>query len=439
VEYIFSVKARCRALLAVREYGQCKGVSMTRPEQQIASTIRSAFFFLLLISAAQAQQFQVIHDFMNRGDGGDPYSGLTPFHGKFFGTTSGTVFSLESEGSSWILNTLFNLPGYPYSGGSWIMAKVVVGPDGALYGTTYEGGVLDGCAHDNGCGVVFKLQPPATFCHAVQCFWKQTVLHTFTGGADGGNPISEVVFDRAGNLYGTTPYGGNTACPYGCGVVYKMMPSAGGWTQIVIYNFTGGSNGAHPSSGLIFDQAGNLYGAADEGTGQAGIIYELTPSNGGWTETVLHNFQPATDGAGPQYSLVADASGNMYGVTYGGGPASGGTVYEWSPSGGGTFSVLYSFGLAYGEPSSPSGTPVFDGAGNLYGTTSHGGTGFLNFGTVYKLSPSSQGWKETDLHTFIGNDGIFPFCSVVLDQQGRLYGTASMGGGCCGTVWQLTP
>ena len=412
---------------------------MTRLEQQIASTIRSACFFLLLLSAAaaHAQQFQVIHDFMNHGDGGNPYSGLTPFHGKFFGTTAGTVFSLELEGSSWILNTLFNLPGYPYNGGSWIMAKVVVGPDGALYGTTYEGGVLHGCVNGNGCGVVFKLQPPATFCHGIQCFWKQTVLHTFTGGADGGNPISEVVFDRAGNLYGTTPYGGNTTCTLGCGVVYKMTPSGGGWTQTVIYNFTGGNDGAYPSSGLIFDQAGNLYGVADGRT--VGVIYELTPSDGAWTETVLHNFQPATDGAGPQYSLVADASGNMYGVTYDSGPASGGTLYEWSPSGGGTFSVLYSFGLAYGEPSSPSGTPVFDGAGNLYGTTSHGGSRFLDFGTVYKLSPSSQGWIETDLHTFTGNDGIFPFCSVVLDQQDRLYGTASMGGGCCGTVWQLTP
>jgi uncharacterized repeat protein (TIGR03803 family) len=266
------------------------------------------------------------------------------------------------------------------------------------------------------------------------------VLHTFTGGADGGNPVSEVVFDRAGNLYGTAPYGGSSACTFGCGVVYKMTPSRGGWTQTVIYNFTGGSDGAYPEGGLIFDQAGNLYGTAAGGTGQAGIIFKLTPSSDGWTETVLHNFQLATDGGGLQYSLTADASGNMYGVTYGGGSGNGGTVFECSPSGGGTFTVLYSFGPSGGEPSEPSGTPVLDSAGNLYGATSHGGSYFNHYGTVWELSPSSHGWIETDLHTFIGSDGygIFPFCSLVLDSQGRLYGTTSMGGPCCGTVWQLT-
>ena len=264
------------------------------------------------------------------------------------------------------------------------------------------------------------------------------MLHTFTGGADGGNPVSEVVFDRAGNLYGTAPVGGSSNCPSGCGVVYEMSPSPGGWTQTVIYNFTGGDDGFGPSGGLIFDQAGNLYGLASGGPGGVGMIYKLTPSNGGWTKTILHNFQAATDGAGPEYTLTADASGNLYGIAAGGGPQGGGTVYEYSASG--AFTVLHAFGISYGEPDTPSGTPTFDNAGNLYGTTAHGGYLFNDFGSVYELSPSGSGWTETDLYVFTeGINGLFPFCSVVLDAQGNLYGTASMGGAGNGTIWRITP
>ncbi len=413
---------------------------MTR-SQKIASTFSIILFFILLLSAsvAQAQQFQVVHTFMNLGDGGNPYTGLTPYHGKFLGTTYSTVFSLQSESGSWVLTPIFDFPGPPYSGGIWPYGKVVVGPDGALYGTTYLGGLQGGC-ESNGCGVVYRLQPPVSFCRSVQCFWTETVLHTFTGGVDGANPYSEVTFDQAGNMYGAAPGGGNTACPSGCGVVYKMTPSAGGWTQSIIYNFTGGDDGYYPSGGLIFDSAGNLYGVASGGTGQAGIIYKLTPSNGGWTKTILHNFQEATDGGGPTYTLTADASGNLYGITFGSGPQGGGTVYEYSPSGGGTFTLLYAFGMSYGEPDTPSGTPILDSAGDLYGTTAHSGRLFTDYGNVYKLSHSNNGWTETDLYIFNGrSDGYFPYCSLVFDQQGNLYGTASMGGASFGTVWQITP
>jgi uncharacterized repeat protein (TIGR03803 family) len=413
---------------------------MTR-SQKIASTFSSALFCLLLLSAAvaHAQQFEVIHTFMYSGDGAYPYTGLTLYHGKFFGTTYSAIFSLQSENGSWVLNPIFDFPGSPYSGGISPYGKVVVGPDGALYGTTYDGGLQDGCA-GNGCGVVYRLQPPSTFCRSVQCFWTETVLHTFTGGADGAQPYSEVTFDQAGNMYGTASSGGSLNCNSGCGVVYKMTPSAGGWTQSIIYNFTGGDAGQYPSGGLIFDHLGNLYGAAGGGGTGSGIIYKLTPSNGGWTETVLHNFQGATDGGGPTYTLTADASGNLYGVTYGGGPQGGGTAYEYSPSNGGTFTVLHAFGISYGEPATPSGTPIFDSAGNLYGTTAYGGYLFTDFGSVYKLSPSGGGWTETDLYVFEGGrDGMFPFCSPVFDAQGNLYGTASQGGIGDGTVWRITP
>ncbi len=411
---------------------------MTR-SQKIAFTITVFCLLLLSTSMASAQQFQVIHTFMGHGDGGEPETGLTPYHGKFLGTSYSNVFSLQSQNGSWVLTPIFNFPLGPFTDGIWPFGKIVVGPDGALYGTTYEGGIPETCPDNNGCGVVYRLQPPTSFCRSVQCFWTETVLHTFTGGADGGNPVSEVVFDRAGNLYGTTPIGGSSNCPSGCGVVYKMTPSAGGWTQTVIYNFTGGSDGQYPRGGLIFDQAGNLYGAAGSAE-SSGIIYKLTPSNGSWTETVLHSFQDATDGAAPEYSLTTDASGNFYGVTVAGGPQGGGTVYEYSPSGGGSFTVLHAFGLSYGEPDAPSGTPIFDNAGNLYGTTAHGGYLFNDYGSVYKLSPSGNGWTETDLYVFTeGVDGLFPFGSLAFDAQGNLYGTASMGGVGNGTIWRITP
>ena len=169
------------------------------------------------------------------------------------------------------------------------------------------------------------------------------------------------------------------------------------------------------------------------------MIYKLTPSNGGWTKTILHNFQGTTDGAGPEYTLTADASGNLcVAIAAGGGPQGGGTVYEYSASG--AFTVLHAFGISYGEPDTPSGTPTFDNAGNLYGTTAHGGYLFNDFGSVYELSPSGSGWTETDLYVFTeGINGLFPFCSVVLDAQGNLYGTASMGGAGNGTIWRITP
>ena len=422
---------------------------MPHPQQPTGFSIcrytRVPLLFIVLLAAvvAQAQVFEVLHTFTGEGDGANPYAGLTLFQGKYYGTTSGSVFNLKNTGSGFELNPLFNFNN-PRNDGSDPFSNVTVGPDGALYGTTAYGGGGNCSVGAGGCGLVFKLQPGASACRSVLCYWTETVLYRFTGTADGANPYSEVVFDSAGNLYGTAAYGGGGSCNggLGCGVVYKLTPSSGGWTESVIYSFTGGNDGAEPVGGLIFDQAGNLYGTGFAGgTGQGGVIFKLTLSNGGWTETAVHGFQAATDGSRPQSTLIADSSGNLYGVATLGGVNSGGTAFEWSPSGGGTYSVLYSFPFNSG----PVGSPIFEVDGNLYGTTANGGANQI--GTIFQLHPTTDGWTETDIHTFGGlGDGANPYGNMAMDQNGRLYGTALNGGGnlqiCangCGTIWEITP
>jgi uncharacterized repeat protein (TIGR03803 family) len=411
------------------------------------ATAAFLFFVLLTAVAAQAQIFEVLHTFSGRGDGENPYAGLTLSQGKYYGTTSGlfaygSVFKLKNTGSGFELSPMFNFNN-PDNDGSDLYSKVTVGPDGALYGTAAEGGGGT-CDEGGGCGLVYKLQPPASACRAVMCLWTETVLYRFARTDDGATPYSEVIFDSAGNLYGTTAFGGGGSCDggLGCGVVYELTPSNGGWTETVLYTFTGGNDGAEPIGGLIFDQAGNLYGTAESGgSGQVGVIFELSPSNGGWAQKVVYNFQLATDGANPDATLMADHSGNLYGVTADGGPNSGGTAFEWSPSGGGTFTVLYSFPVN----SEPTGGLVMDVAGNLYGNTALGGANHI--GSIFKLHPNGSGWTETDIHTFGGlGDGANPYGGVTMDSEGRLYGTALNGGAnlqiCangCGTVWEITP
>ena len=408
----------------------------------VTITTGSTILLLLLISAAgaQAQVFQALHIFSGE-DGANPEAGVTLSGQKLYGTTSGSAFRLVLNGSGWVLNPLYNFD--QFKNGEIVYSKVVFGPDGSLYGTTAGGGLdIGGCAYGDGCGVVYKLQPPASVCRTFDCLWTETVLYRFSGGADGGVPFTEVVFDTAGNLYGTTAYGGNTSCDYGCGVVYKLTPSNGGWTESVIYSFTGGDDGAEPVGGLIFDQAGNLYGTGFAGgSGLGGVIFELTPSNGKWTETTLHGFQAGTDGSRPQSTLIFDSAGNLYGVASLGGPKNGGTAFEWSPSNGGTYTVLFSFA----SESNPTGTLAFDPARNLYGTTANGGANQI--GTVFRLHPSNGSWTETDLYTFQGlGDGANPYSGVTMDQEGHLFGTALNGGGflqiCangCGSVWVVTP
>ena len=330
---------------------------------------------------------------------------------------------------SWAATTYTSI--YSFSGpdGRDPATNLIFDSAGNLYGVTAAGGEFD-------LGTVFKLS-------LVNGFWTVTFIYSFSG-PDGQDPHGGLVFDNAGNLYGTTVAGGTGGfcAGDGCGTVFKLTPNGGSWTESVIYNFTDGDDGFGPGSGLVFDSAGNLFGTTpDGGKFQAGTVFELQPTNGGWNEQIIHDFTGGSDGAvGSLGRLVFDAAGNLYGVTELGGDSGNGTVYEMSPSQGSwTFKTLYTF---QGMPNagSPYGGVIFDAKGNLYGTTYFGGT--LGMGSVYELSPTGAGtWQERVLYSFQGGtDGSFPLSTLVFGAKGNLFGTTTTGGraSCdCGTVFKL--
>jgi uncharacterized repeat protein (TIGR03803 family) len=308
------------------------------------------------------------------------------------------------------------------------VAGVIMDSAGNLYGTTFSGGVY-------GQGTVFELAP------AADGQWKEKLLHTFKGGAkDGGSPTGGLIFDSAGNLYGTTQVGGEGSG----GTVFELSPVSGGqWTETILHNFTynHGADGIYPYASLIFDAAGNLYGTTLNGGGGfctnsdgyrdgCGTVFELSPSTGGgWTETILHEFGRAKDGANPSGSLIFDASENLYGTTFHGGISGGGTVFELSPSGGSWVeTVLYNFNSSSSDGNEPAAGLVFDAAGNLFGTTSTGGSEQAG-GTVFELtSTPGRGWNESILTSFGDGEGDRPSSSLIFDAAGNLYGTTYSGG-----------
>jgi uncharacterized repeat protein (TIGR03803 family) len=383
--------------------------------------------------ALPASAFTGLHTFTNGQDGGMPRAGLTMDRGgSLYGTafaggshSSGTVFKLTHKGSGWTFSPLYEFEGGP--DGAFPQGPVTIGPDGSLYGTTYEGGVMNN-------GTVYRLRPPATSCRSALCFWTETQLYAFDGDPDGADPAyGGVVFDSAGNLYGTTLGGGKR----NVGTVYELTPSGPPWTENILYSFQASPDGCDPYAGLTFDQSGNLYGTTFQcGAYSAGTVYQLTPSGFSWTEGILVAFQGQSDndGASPVGGLVFDRLGNAYGTTSHGG-IGGGTVYELTPSNGGwTYTQIYEFA---GVHLGPYGGLVIDGTGNLYGTTNTGG---LGYGTVFELSPSNGNWVYTDLYDFTdGSDGANPIGSLVLDSAGKLYGTASGGGNGYGTIFEVTP
>jgi uncharacterized repeat protein (TIGR03803 family) len=269
---------------------------------------------------------------------------------------------------------------------------------------------------------------------------KEKVIHAFRGGADGSGPSPNLLADSAGNLYGTTAEGGDQQA----GTVFELSPRAsGGWTEHILYSFQGGTDGSTPSSGLIADSAGNLYGETSQGGSQSlGTVYELSPSNSGWTETVLYSFVDASTGVSPAGGLAFDSKGNLYGTTSQGGvPLGLGTVFQLTlnQNGNWTERVILGFGRDR-DGGLPFAGLVLDAQGNMFGTTLAG----YGAGTVYELTPQQNGkWKTTVLHRFTGGkDGANPSGNLILDAAGDFYGTAQSGGaGCdfgCGTVFKLT-
>ena len=230
-------------------------------------------------------------------------------------------------------------------------------------------------------------------------------------------------------------------------MVFKLTPSGGAWTESVLYAFSGnGKDAFSPGNGVNFDSAGNLDGTTVEGGGyEWGTVFQLTPSQYGWNESLLYQFNSAGDsGANPSGNMLLDRAGNLYGTTSYDGTYGCGTAYELMPTGGSwILSVLYSFSGGTGA-CGPIGGLITDGAGNLYGTTA--GTGAYQKGVVFKLTPAGGGWTYTTLHDFTGDsDGSEPWSTLVLDSKGNVYGTANIGAGqgCngvgCGVVFEITP
>jgi uncharacterized repeat protein (TIGR03803 family) len=397
---------------------------------------------LIPIPSAEAQTFQVIYSFTGHASSQHPIAGVTvDRRGNLFGTTawgggsnngSGTVYELRRTQSGFLYNKLHDFGNG--TDGSFPWAGVTIGPNGSLYGTTYDGGTT-------GNGIVYNLQPPASFCHSTSCPWNETILYNFTRGSDGGDAQAGVTFDRSGNLYGANVNGGSG----NVGVVFEMTSSNGGWTYQVIYPFTNGHDGGNPSSLLQLDTAGNLYGTAAVGGLPGcggfgcGTVYKLSPSGSGWTEQTLYSFHDGTDGAEPQGGVIMDGAGNLYGSTCCG-DGTGGTLFELSPaSGNWNFSLLYSYN---GGGLGPEGNLVRDTAGNLYGASVF--NGLYNQGVVFKLTPRNGGWIYTSIHDFTGGaDGGWPEGGLAMDSNGNIYGTTYQGGlsscGGCGVVYEITP
>jgi uncharacterized repeat protein (TIGR03803 family) len=403
-----------------------------------------------------------------------PQSGKTGYYptgdlyrdkfGSLYGTTyvggaydQGTVFRLSPPGpeqTNWNYSVLYHFQGGNDGGSPF--GGVVMDANGTLYGTAYSGGV-------NREGVVFKLTPPGPG-HPT---WTETVLHNFSYDwvykiHDGANPVSRLIMDASGALYGTTIGGGATnQFGYGYGTVFKLTPldpEKNNWTETVLYYFAGGADGQSPSSGLTIDSTGALYGNTHYGgTGTCqddlgyvvgcGTVFKLTPldpEKNNWTKTTLYSFSGSPDGGLPAGTLHLDATGAIYGTTYGGGTSGGGTVFKITPPGAAqtswTESVLYSF--AGPDGAGPQGGLIADDSGRLYGTASGGGN--YGFGVVFRLSPhptmGQTAWSEEVLHYFNVTSGDNPFYGLVADPQGNLFGTANYGGTeKVGTIFEVTP
>ena len=327
-----------------------------------------------------------------------------------------------------VLHTFESSP----DGASPYLGSLVKDAEGNLYGTAQMGGDFNcqtGAPEWPGCGVVFKLDSNGT----------ETVLYTFTGGTDGALPGGGLLRDAAGNLYGSTQFGGDLNCPElkgtGCGTVFRLDKAG---KKTVLYSFAGGADGDQPISTLIRDAAGNFYGTT------TGTVFKLD-TNG--KETVLYSFKGAEDGGGPTSVLVRDAAGNLYGTAQSGGKPNCpggvgcGVVFKLDKDGNET--VLYSF-TGGADGGQPTAGLVRDAAGNLYGTTFLGGdpscpqSSPFGCGTVFKVDNAGN---ETTLYRFAGyTGGANPMGSLIRSAAGYIWGTASGGGTFGGgAVFRLAP
>ena len=394
------------------------------------SVLRSAAFIALVLAtstATQAQTFTTLYTFTGGNDGGSPQAGLImDIAGNLYGTTGygggisgcsfacGTAFMLDPFGNEKVQHAFTG-----GTDGARPFGDLIMDAAGNLYGTTLQGGAF-------GLGVVFKLDP----------LGNEMVLHSFAGSPDGAIPFAGLVMDAAGNLYGTTSVGGASSSVLhgvpGLGTVFKIDPAG---NETVLYSFSG-PDGDYPTGSLIMDAAGNLYGTTSGG-GACGLIFKLDSSG---NETVLYYFTCGADGSVPESALIMDAAGNLYGTAFRGGASGFGTVFKLDTSR--NLKVLHTFSGG-SDGASPAAALIMDAAGNLYGTTSDNDNSMTGVvvGTVFKLDHTTR--NETILHTFIGSDGGSPRGDLFLDAAGNLYGTSSGGGSVggapgSGTVFKLS-
>jgi hypothetical protein len=382
------------------------------------------------------------------------------------GGACGTVFQLTpptQKGGSWTETLIYQFQGEVSKDASVPTGGLIFDAVGNLYGVTGYGGTGD-CVLigvKGGCGTVYELSPPAQQGGA----WTETILYSFQGGNDGYVPWGDLVFDKSGNLYGSTIFGGGkgTTCdPFYqyCGTVFKLSPpkkQGGAWTEKVLHSFAGGSDGANPNGGLVLDGKGEVYGTSNSGGNQGcryqsevgcGTAFRLTPpgkKGGAWTERQLYVFSGGSDGGQPNGGLVFDAKGSLYGTALGGSPSGGGVAFRLTTSKGGRWSETVLYWFSNSGPGAPLAGLTFGSAGDLYGTTGPGSEA----GTVFRLKPPSRkggAWTLGILHDFTGSpDGAIPAAGLIFDKHGDLYGTTRAGGtgttcpGYCGTAFEATP
>jgi uncharacterized repeat protein (TIGR03803 family) len=392
-------------------------------------------------AVAADAKLTTIYSFQAGADGSFPRGGvITDGRGNFFGTTSsggtghsGVVYRLsKADGGGWAQSTLYTFTGGADGGNSH--AGLLMDGKGNLYGTTYSGG-------STGNGVVFKLSPPKKG----QTAWKHQVLWSFAGDGDGAQPTCTLTMDAAGNLYGTTQWGGSGVV----GTVFKLSPPADGakkWTKTTLYDFTGNQDGGQPSGRMLIGKDGNLYGTtAGYGEFNYGTVFKLTAAGGNdWQFSVLHAFEGGSDGEVPRDGLIQGPDGKLFGVTAGFSDSFG-NVFALNTDGS-NYQVLWEVpGLAGFEHNGPWQSLSMDDGGNLYGATYANGQ--TDAGQIFQLSPPAQGqtaWTPKVLHAFQmgGAHGVYPYTTVLVSKgklYGTTYGTAGQHGFWPGTVWQIKP
>ena len=432
---------------------------MTRP--------LASFLFLLTLTASAIGGESVLYRFSGQADGNGPTAGLVKDRaGNLYGTTSsggvgqcfgfgcGTAFQLVPQpDGAYIKNILHTFPGNRSDGG-YPVGTLAIDAAGNLYGVTEQGGsgpcnTILGA----GCGVVYRLSP------GVNNTFSYTILYNFGVGFasdDGNYPNAGVVLDSAGNLYGTTQFGGDFFCD--CGIVYQLQPNAQPpWTEHILYTFIGisqgGSDVSFPASSVALDRNGNIFGSTSGGGDVncnlgCGGVYELIPNGDGtYQEVVLDIFHGGRDGAQPEGGVIVDGKGDIFGSTEFGG---GGTGCNNGDSGCGTIFVLRNTPTGFQRKTifrfngsngyAPSADLIFGPNHSLLGTVQAGGAD--NFGLVFRLTSSPTGWRQAILYEFTGGqDGAGPLSALLPDGKGGFYGTTNDGGGIpdAGTVFLLVP